>query len=145
MTDFATGRTILLVDDEPQLLAGMKATLRRQDWNVLTAHTGMEALATVWTHDVDVVVADEKMPGMTGTEMFEVLKQHRSTALRILLTGHASLPLALRAINACEVHRFLVKPIDSGSLLLTLREALLEHDLVCRETELLDGLSLGFA
>lgn len=145
MTDFATGRTILLVDDEPQILAGMKHTLRRQDWNVLTAHSGMEALATAWTHDVDVVVADERMPGMTGTEMFEVLKQHRSRALRILLTGHPSLPLALKAINACEVHRFLVKPIDAGSLLLALREAIVEQDLASQDTEVLDGMSLGFA
>jgi len=82
---------ILLVDDEPALLDGLRRTLRREPFEILLASCGEEAVATLTSFDVDAVVSDQDMPGMRGTELLSWIREHRFDTVRVLLTGRATL------------------------------------------------------
>ena len=121
MTERAT--TILCVDDEPEVLEGLRRTLRRQPYRLLTATSAAEALQTIAAEPVDVIVSDIDMPGTNGLELVARIRREHPEIVRLLLTGDASLEAALTAINQGEVHRFLTKPWDKDQLRRTLHEA----------------------
>ena len=121
MTERAT--TILCVDDEPEVLEGLRRTLRRQPYRLLTATSAAEALQTIAAVPVDVIVSDIDMPGTNGLELVARIRREHPEIVRLLLTGDASLEAALTAINQGEVHRFLTKPWDKDQLRRTLHEA----------------------
>lgn len=122
--------TVLLVDDDPDLLEMLDRVLRREPYRIELAADGQQALRVLDAQKVKVavVVADERMPGMTGIELLEHLQTAHPEAVRIMLTGQASLELAQRAINDGQVFRFLTKPIEPRDLIRVIREALAEHD-----------------
>jgi DNA-binding NtrC family response regulator len=115
---------VLLVDDEPQLLAGLKAALWRQPYRLLIATSAEEAEAVLAQHHVQVVVSDHDMPDMTGLEFLKRVAERSPTTARIMLTGHARVDLAIQAINGGNVFRFFVKPFDAKELAAAIREAL---------------------
>ncbi len=115
--------TILLVDDEPEIIFACRQVLRREPWCVLTATDGARALALLRREPVDVLVADEQMPGMSGTSLLGRVQSEFPGVVRILLTGHASLNTAVRAINLGGAFRFLEKPCSPTLLCSTLHEA----------------------
>lgn len=119
----AQATTILCVDDEPEVLEGLRRTLRREPYRLLTATSAVEALHTIEAERVDVIVSDIDMPGTSGLELVARIRRERPEIIRLLLTGDASLEAALDAINQGEVHRFLTKPWDSDQLRRTLHEA----------------------
>ena len=104
----ATGRkyTLLFVDDERRVLTSMRAMFRRE-YQVLLANSGLEALALLREHKVDVIVSDQRMPGMTGIEVLKQVKVLAPNAMRILLTGYADLQAIEASINEGEVFRYL--------------------------------------
>lgn len=122
MTERVT--TILCVDDEPEVLEGLRRTLRRQPYRLLTATSAAEALQTIAAEPVDVIVSDIDMPGTNGLELVARIRREHPEIVRLLLTGDASLESALDAINQGEVHRFLTKPWDTNELRRTLHEAI---------------------
>lgn len=122
MTERAT--TILCVDDDPEVLEGLRRTLRRQQYRLLTATSAAEALQTIAAEPVDVIVSDIDMPGTNGLELVARIRREHPEIVRLLLTGDASLEAALDAINQGEVHRFLTKPWDKDQLRRTLHEAI---------------------
>ena len=79
--------TVLFVDDEPMLLAGLKEALRRCPFGILTATSAADALKLLATHAVDVVVSDERMPNMPGSEFLGIVRQRHPQTIRIVLTG----------------------------------------------------------
>jgi DNA-binding NtrC family response regulator len=107
--------TILFVDDERRVLTSMRAMFRR-DYDVLLANSGVEALALLREHTVDVIVSDQRMPGMTGVEVLKQVKTLAPNAMRILLTGYADLQAIEASINEGEVFRYLTKPCPSDEL-----------------------------
>jgi two-component system, probable response regulator PhcQ len=115
---------ILIVDDQPDVLDILKEILSRGPYTVLSAPSGEEALALMGRHPIDVVISDERMPGMQGSEFLAVARQRHPDAMRIILTGHASVEATIRAINEGEIFRFLTKPVNNEDLHTAVAEAL---------------------
>jgi DNA-binding NarL/FixJ family response regulator len=114
----------LVVDDEDLVREALARSLA-DDYRVLTAASADEALA-VMDEDpsVDVIITDEVMPGAPGTELLRVVAAEYPEVVRIMLTGHASLDSALRAINEGRVFRYVVKPWSHAELIAVLQEAI---------------------
>jgi DNA-binding NtrC family response regulator len=120
--------TVLLVDDDENLLHGLARVLRHQPFRLLTARSGEEAMWVLKTRSVDVIVADEHMPGMSGTELLAWVARECPQVVRIVLTGHATAATAIRAINDGGVYRFFTKPCHEVELALAIRKAIEEKD-----------------
>lgn len=113
---------VLLVDDEPRILSALQRALRREGWELVAAETTHEALALVESRPVDVVLSDQKMPGMTGLELLEQVAARRPDAVRMLITGWTE-AIAEDEVRRIGVHAILNKPWDDASLKKTLRAA----------------------
>ncbi len=116
--------TVLIVDDEPEVLDSLRRILRDQDYRILSTTSPVEALSMIEGGGIDVLISDIDMPGMTGIELVARVRQSYPDVVRMLLTGGASLDSALRAINEGEVYRYLTKPWDKAVLRETIRQAL---------------------
>ena len=116
--------TILLVDDEPAVREGLRLTLRPAGYRILEAGSGEQALAVLQAEPVDLIVSDHLMPGMTGLQLLAHVRDRFPDTARIMLTGHADLDTAVRAINEGEIYRFLSKPCDRLELQVTVHLAL---------------------
>jgi DNA-binding NtrC family response regulator len=141
---------VLLVDDEPNVTTALKRRLRNESYEIVTASSGREALAILERQDVDLIVSDEQMPGMRGSELLAIVNQRYPETIRMILTGHASLDAAIRAINEGEIYRFFLKPCNEVDLVVSIRHALEQKRLerenrrlerqVRRATSLLEAL-----
>ncbi|MBK6921121.1 MAG: EAL domain-containing protein [Deltaproteobacteria bacterium] len=116
--------SVLFVDDDPSVLANVRRGLWREPLEVLTAPSATAALAILRERSIDVVVSDEKMPGMGGAELLTVVRQLHPEVCRVLLSGQADVDAALRAINEARVFRFLTKPCPPQDLASCITEAL---------------------
>lgn len=116
--------TILVVDDQPMVLSSLKKLLSQAPYLVLTAASAHEALDQLERHKVEVVISDERMPGMPGSEFLSIVRERWPETVRIILTGYASVESAIRAINEGEIFRFLTKPCTSHELHAAVRAAL---------------------
>ncbi len=116
---------ILIVDDEPANLRTL-ARMFRDDYEVLTAASGDEALALLGQHDVALLITDQRMPGMTGIELLKKTVPLRPRMVRIILTGYTDVDALVEAINCGQVYRYVAKPWDNEDLRLTVRRGL-EH------------------
>ncbi len=116
--------TVLLVDDEPNVTAALRRRMRNEPYEVLTASSAREALALFENQKIDLVISDEQMPGMKGSELLAIVNQRYPDTIRMILTGHASLDSAIRAINEGEIYRFFVKPCNEVDLIFSVRHAL---------------------
>ena len=114
--------SILFVDDEQRVLNSMRALFRR-DYDLHLTTRGAEAIDILREHQIDVIVADQRMPEMTGVEVLGAGKEVSPQTVRILLTGYADLDAIEGSINIGEVFRFLSKPCPPSHLRQTLRLA----------------------
>jgi len=114
---------VLLVDDERDNLEALRRLLRR-DFVVETAESGETALAFLATgRGVDVIVSDQRMPGLSGSEFLEKAEALDPIATRLLLTGFADLDAVIDAVNRGHIWRYVAKPWEPEELKLTLRQA----------------------
>ena len=120
--------TVLLVDDDQNVLHGLARLLRNQPYTLLTVRSADEAMWTMKTRPVDLVVADERMPGICGTDLLVWTATHFPDTIRIMLTGYATAENAIRAINEAGVHRFFTKPCKDVELALAIRKALEQRE-----------------
>jgi DNA-binding NtrC family response regulator len=116
--------TILFVDDDPLLLEGLTRTLRREPYDIRTATSAKDALAILSTVRVAVVVSDEQMPGGSGADLLERVRETYPDTVRIILTGKTDLQATMRLIQEGGFYRFLSKPVQDADLKRTLRQAL---------------------
>ncbi|MEO1037656.1 MAG: response regulator [Pseudomonadota bacterium] len=116
--------TILFVDDEIGVLKSLCRLCRREGINVLTASSGADGLALLAESDVQVVVADQRMPGMSGTEFMQQVRERHPHAIRCILSGYAELHAIMAAINDGHVYRFIAKPWDDAELVQSLVDCL---------------------
>ena len=114
--------TVLFVDDEQRVLNSMRALFRR-DYEVFVTTEGSEAIEMMRENTIDVIVADQRMPEMTGVEVLGACKEVSPATVRILLTGYADLDAIEGSINVGEVFRFLSKPCPPSHLKETIRLA----------------------
>jgi DNA-binding NtrC family response regulator len=120
--------TVLIVDDEPEILNTLRRQLRAEGYRLLMTTSPIEALNLVAKGGVDVILADIDMPEMNGLELVASLRRDHPAIVRLLLTGDSSVESALDAINRGEVFRYLTKPWDREALRLTLRESIARQD-----------------
>ncbi|NUU33885.1 bifunctional diguanylate cyclase/phosphodiesterase [Pseudomonas sp. C2B4] len=120
--------TLLIVDDYPENLLSMRALLQRQDWQVMTAASGFEALGLLLEHDVDLVLLDVQMPGMDGFEVARLMRGSQRTRLTpiIFLTANEQSQDAVIKGYASGAVDYLFKPFDP-QILKPKVQALLEH------------------
>ncbi len=128
---------ILLVDDEPNVLSSLTRALFDEPYQVTCAQSGEEALELVATTPFKLVVSDERMNGMQGSELLAILKDRYPHTLRILLTGHATLEAAMKAVNQGEIYRFFTKPWNDTELKFAIRSAIERFDLEAENRRLL--------
>lgn len=121
---------ILIVDDETAIQEALKMVFLREEYEVFVAGSAHEALAIMSHEPMDVVISDEKMPGMSGSELIAIVRKKYPDTIRIILTGHASIESAIRAINKGEVYRFITKPCNSTELAITVHKAIQHKELL---------------
>lgn len=129
---------VLLVDDDESLLDALKRILRKESYEVLTAYSANEALKVVQATAVSVVIVDQEMPEMRGTEFLRVLKKKSPETVRIMLTGNPQLDTALMAINEGEIYRFFTKPCNDIDLIFAIREAIKQQELIAQSRRLIE-------
>ena len=132
-----TPATVLLVDDEPRVLDALEALLA-MEYRVLRADRPSTALALLGEEDVAVVVSDQRMPEMVGTELLTRCRERAPETVRILLTAFTDLDALMESINAAGVYHFLLKPWDPQELRHLVGRAV-EHHRLRREREALVG------
>ena len=128
--------TILIVDDEPVVLAALQQTLERERFHVVACSSPTKALAILHDRDFAVIISDQKMPEMLGLDFLIESRRIRPHASRILITAVLSLPTIVDAINKGEIFRFVAKPWLREELIATVRNAVQRHELVTHNTAL---------
>ncbi len=131
--------TVLVVDDEPNVIQSVKDLLRL-DYVVVGAARGTEGMRVLDERPVDVVLTDQRMPGMSGVEFLRQVRERHPDATRLLVTGYADVRTVIDAINEGHVYRYIAKPWDPDELRAVIREACERHDLVVERQRLLDEL-----
>lgn len=130
---------ILLVDDEPALLDGLRRQLRRE-FDVVTATSGAEALRLLQTADFAVVLSDMRMPTMDGATLLSMVRERHPETVRLLLTGQADMESTIAAINDGQIYRFLSKPSPTPDIEAALRDAAELHRQITAERSALAWL-----
>jgi diguanylate cyclase (GGDEF)-like protein/PAS domain S-box-containing protein len=123
-------RTLLLVDDEPNILSALKRLIRRANYKILTAASGKEGLELLAQNDIDVIVSDQRMPGMTGVEFLRTVKNLYPDTVRIVLSGFTELQSVTDAVNEGAIYKFLTKPWDDAQLREHIEEAFQHKEMV---------------
>ncbi len=114
--------TVLLVDDNMQILMSWRGVLA-DEFDVLIASSAREAQGLFAQRQIDIVLTDEQMPGMTGVELLQWVLAHYPRTQRLLWTGHGDLDNAVDAVNRAQVFRYILKPPQADALRDSLRDA----------------------
>ncbi len=134
-------RTLLVVDDDINILRSIKRELRYEPYQILTAQNPIEAFGLLAKHDVKVVMADQRMGEMNGTEFLRRVKEIHPQAVRIVMSGYTDLNTVLGAINEGAIFRFICKPWEPEHLRENMKQAFREHDLVRENQQLRQQLA----
>lgn len=123
-------RAILFVDDEPNVIQGLKRSLRSHsgDFDMFFALSGREALEIMAANPVDVLVTDIRMPGMNGAELLDITRQKYPQVIRFVLSGFTDQEMSLRSSRVA--HQFISKPCETGRLI-----EIIGHSLELRELQ----------
>ncbi|MEE9441773.1 MAG: response regulator [candidate division Zixibacteria bacterium] len=128
---------ILLVDDSPNVLKALKRIFRlTAGYTIFSAESGHEALGILENHEIDILITDENMPKMTGTELLNTIRVLYPQVIRFMLTGQSDIEIAKKAINNGEIYRFFTKPCDDFELLIAVRYALERKNLEIENAKL---------
>ncbi len=132
--------TLLVVDDEPEVLRSLH-DLFRLEFRVLTHEHPSEALAALASDiEVDVVMSDQRMPEMSGVQFLERARAVRPDATRLLFTGYADIKAVIDAVNRGHIARYVAKPWDVDELTTVIRQAVEQHALIAEKNRLLAEL-----
>lgn len=134
--DATPPRTILCVDDEPNILSAVRRALRGSGHRVLTAESGQAALQVLASEAVQLVISDMRMPVMDGAQLLEQVRQRWPEVTRILLTGQSDVASTMAAINRGEIFRYISKPWNEDELLMAVHEGLDRHALLHEKVRL---------
>lgn len=130
---------LLVIDDEVEITKSLFRQFRRQ-YNVFIANSAEEALPILEREDIQVVLSDQRMPGMSGITFFSAIKDKYPDALKMILTGYSDIDAVIDAINEGQVFRYLTKPWNPVELNLAIEEAFERHDLISNNKVLLQKL-----
>lgn len=141
LTHVKRKRTLLLVDDEDNILSALRRLLRRDGYDIVTATSAAEALQRLAEHDVDVILSDQRMPGMTGVEFLRRAKDIHPATVRMVLSGYTELQSIMDAVNEGAIYRFLTKPWDDTMLRAHVAEAFRHKDMGDENRRLADQVA----
>src|ERR1700689_1720919 len=102
-------RTVLFVDDQPEVTSALEMAFHKQPFRIHTANSAKEALGILARTPIDAVVSDERMPVMTGSQFLSILRREYPDVIRIVLSGQADPSAILAALNDAQAHHFLLK------------------------------------
>jgi len=120
-------RTLLIVDDEPHVLSALTRLLRQDGYRILTAASAAEGFAQLAQHPVQLVLCDQRMEQMSGTEFLDKVKDMYPDTFRIILSGYSDLKTIMEAINRGSLYRFYSKPWDNRGLRESIGAAFRHH------------------
>lgn len=121
-------RTLLLVDDDQYILGALQNQLANTGYQVLACDQPLTAFELLAKHEVGVIVADQYMPQMTGTELLNRVKDMYPTTVRIILSGQADLQTLAEAVNRGAIYKFIGKPWDYSALQASLVDAFAKYE-----------------
>lgn len=124
--------TVLLLDDEPHIITALRRVLQELPVTTLSALSGAEALRLLEDQTVHVIISDERMPQMAGSDFLAVVKERYPFSVRMMLTGQATIESAASAVNSGAIYRFFLKPWNDLEIVLAVKSAC---DLYDREEE----------
>lgn len=127
-------KTLLLVDDEENVLISLKRILRREGYKILTASSGEEGLEILAKNTVNVLLSDQRMPGISGVEFLHRVKIMYPDVVRMILSGYTEVGTLTEAINKGEIYQFITKPWENESIIALIREAFVRYDMMKRST-----------
>ncbi len=134
--------SVLYIDDEINNLVAFKANFRRI-YDVTTAESAAEGLAILRNKPINVIITDQRMPLMTGTEFLQSILEEFPNPIRILLTGYADLEAVIDAINKGKIFRYLTKPWNEDELKMTIESAFEIFNLREENKILIENLKLA--
>lgn len=134
--------TILAIDDEQNNLHLLNRTLRGH-YNLLLASSGEEALDIIEEHghEISLIVSDQKMPIMEGTEFFKQIAGKYPNIVKILLTGHSNVDILVDAINECHLFQYILKPFEPEQLCMIVESGIKKYELSTSRVQMLKDLS----
>jgi len=129
---------VLLVDDEVEFVETLVKRMKKRGLDVHGVKSGEEAIEALEHSQPEVVVMDVKMPGMNGIEVLKIIKKLNPLVEVIMLTGHASLELAMQGMES-GAYDYLMKPMDLDELLYKIEDAFDSHKLKLEQAEIEGG------
>ena len=137
MSNPANTLQVLLVDDEENILKSLKRLLVDEEFELHTAGSAEQALETLkGIENVGLIISDQRMPGMNGTEFLALSREFAPDALRILLTGYSDITATIEAINKGGAYRYISKPWNDEDLVQTIRDAIRQYSLMMENRSL---------
>ena len=137
---------ILVADDETKIRKVISLLLKDEGYDVLAVDNGMDAVREAEYYNPDLVLLDQQMPGLTGTEALREIKSRRPNQVVIIITAHGSISLAVNAIKD-GAYDFIEKPFDNDHLLLTVKRALeygkISSELTQLKTQISENYTFG--
>lgn len=128
--------TVLVVDDEKGVLNSLQRLFRKEEFQVLTATSGREALEILSRFPVQLVISDQVMPGLRGIEFLKEVKRNWPETIRIMLSARDEIDTTLSAINQGEVYRFVLKPWKDRELVSVVKDGLNQYQLISENKKL---------
>src|SRR3989338_7623656 len=134
------GRTLLLIDDEENIISSLARLLRGSGYKILKASSAGQGLELLAEHPIGVIISDQRMPEMTGVEFFSMVKELYPETGRMILSGYADIGSVTAAINRGAIYKFITKPWDDATLSANVIEAFEHHELMQKKEQLLEDI-----
>jgi response regulator RpfG family c-di-GMP phosphodiesterase len=140
--------TIMVVDDEDSITKALHRLFRKENYQILTSSDPLDGLKMLKEVEkpVSLIISDQRMPGMIGSQFLEETKKIFPDAIRFLLTGYSDMDAIISAVNEGGIHRYLTKPWNDEDLMLQVGQSLEHYELVLEnrslEESLLDTIKL---
>jgi len=135
--------TILLVDDEKSIINALKRLFRKEGYQILTALNGLQGVKVLENclEPVSLIISDQRMPEMTGSEFLEKAKELFPNAIRFLLTGYSNMDEVIDAVNKGKIHRYITKPWNDDDMRLQVEQGLKQLELIEENRDLKSSVS----
>ncbi len=132
--------SVIFVDDDSGITESVKRSLKNEPYALFTAESAERCVELLTLVDAHVVVSDLQMPGISGMDLMQCLKDIKPEVVRVVLSGKLNLEIALELINQGQVFRCLEKPCSASQLALCIREALAQSRMITQTKKMLELL-----
>ncbi len=126
---------VLIVDDQQEIVNSLKR-LFRNDFDVVTATSGNEALDLLAKNEISVILSDQRMPEMDGVTFLKKSMELQPDAIRIMITGYADIEASIQAVNMAHIYQYISKPFEPDELRVIVKRAVEHYNLTKENREL---------